>query len=425
MSDRATDINRAMPFSDDAEKGLLSCFLQNPELLGDAQTTISADAFYHFANRRLYEELLAMQAGDVPVDLVTVSNHLIDKGLMDKIGGPSFIAELLSFVPTSAHYPYYKGIVTDKLRVRMAIQFCTEGIQRAYEYQADEISKLSGWLLESAMRLHESAVPSTGRQGRMFKEIGHAVIDEASEPRSRGMTTGFPWLDSKTGGLQPGRVFVISGGTGDGKSALALQMGLAATNAGHPGDVHSLEMPDTEVWQRAACQEQSIPSKIWQSGLLNRYEVSKIGEFMKRVYPVRVFDDLFDIDQICASLRVERARRGIRWAIIDYLQLCDGDSKDGREREVSTIAKKIKQVAQSLQICIITLSQLNDDGRLRESRAIGQHADHVVRIAIDEKNDALRTLHIDKNRGGPRRVKCLYSFVGENFQFIEREEKPQ
>ncbi len=144
---------------------------------------------------------------------------------------------------------------------------------------------------------------------------------------------------------------------------------------------------------------------------------------MQTAYPIRVFDDLFEIDQICASLRLEKARRGIKWAIIDYLQLCDGDSKDGREREVSTIAKKLKQVAQSLEICIITLSQLNDDGRLRESRAIGQHADHVCRIAVDEKSDTTRTLFIDKNRGGPRRLKCLYSFVGEHFQFIEREER--
>ncbi len=161
------DITKSMPFSSDAEKGVLSCFLHNPtDLLNDAQVAIPAEAFYHPANRLLYEVMLEFNNGHRPVEYIAISQHLQDKGLMDKVGGQGALAELLDFVPTPTHYGYYKGILRDKYLLRRIIGACTESIQNAYEYQEDVPGLLERSLapLTASVRSTEgSGLPISGR----------------------------------------------------------------------------------------------------------------------------------------------------------------------------------------------------------------------------------------------------------------------
>ena len=108
--------------------------------------------------------------------------------------------------------------------------------------------------------------------------------------------------------------------------------------------------------------------------------------------------------------------------MVDYLQLMDGDKSNGREREVGGMSQAFKRLALSLNIPIIILSQLNEDGKLKESRAIGADADHVIVIKAEEDNPEKRVLAIQKNRGGPRFKTCGFDFDGQHFFFTERGE---
>jgi hypothetical protein len=82
------NINRALPFSDEAEKGVLSSLLQDPnERLGESRITLAAAAFYHEANRTIYEKLLEFHDKNLPIDPVMVTNVLRDQNLLDRVGG--------------------------------------------------------------------------------------------------------------------------------------------------------------------------------------------------------------------------------------------------------------------------------------------------------------------------------------------------
>ena len=50
------------------------------------------------------------QRGD-PIDLVSVSTYLKDKGLLESIGGGSEISALVESVPSAANIAYYADIV--------------------------------------------------------------------------------------------------------------------------------------------------------------------------------------------------------------------------------------------------------------------------------------------------------------------------
>ena len=76
-----------------------------------------------------------------------------------------------------------------------------------------------------------------------------------------------------------------------------------------------------------------------------------------------------------------------------------------------------------------TARQRDDNGKLRESRAIGQDADFVSTIEkfwLDDKmrehDDERRRLRNDKNRGGRRGWKMDMRFLGSVFQFREDSE---
>ena len=119
------NINRALPFSDEGEKGVLSSLLQDPnERLSESRVSLPAAAFYHEANRTIYEKLLEFYDKNLPIDPVMVTNALRDQGLLERVGGPAAITELFTFVPSPSHYTHYKKIVLDKFILRQLIHAC-------------------------------------------------------------------------------------------------------------------------------------------------------------------------------------------------------------------------------------------------------------------------------------------------------------
>jgi replicative DNA helicase len=126
--------------------------------------------------------------------------------------------------------------------------------------------------------------------------------------------------------------------------------------------------------------------------------------------PVAV--ELLDEKQRAKLLRtidVARQRAGfaIGLIVVDYTQLVSGSGKtsgENREREVAEVSRQLKQMAKELHLPVIALSQLNEQGKARESRAIAQDANLFLNITIpeEEKPGANRIINIEKQRSGPR-----------------------
>jgi replicative DNA helicase len=113
-------------------------------------------------------------------------------------------------------------------------------------------------------------------------------------------------------------------------------------------------------------------------------------------------------------------------AVVDYLQLMEDEGRKGATREeiISRISRRMKAVARRTGTHILTASQLNDSGKLRESRAIGQDADGVFIIGkVEDGNgghdDSQRSLWCEKNRGGKRHWTIPLAFSGATFTFKE------
>ena len=149
--------NRALPFSDEAEKGVLSCLLQDPlERLSDCRVNLPALAFYHDANRTIYEKLLEFYDKNLPIDPVTVTHALREQNLLDKVGGAAAISELFAFVPIPSHFPYYKKIVLDKHILRELIHASSLNIHHAYEHGKEQMDENIDTLIEKTKATPET-----------------------------------------------------------------------------------------------------------------------------------------------------------------------------------------------------------------------------------------------------------------------------
>ncbi|MFA6175297.1 MAG: DnaB-like helicase N-terminal domain-containing protein, partial [Phycisphaerae bacterium] len=131
------DIHRALPQSLDAEKGLLGSVLLSGTVLDDSIALIDASHFHLPAHQKIFEILVEMRNSGRPIDLISVTQILEDRKLLDEVGGASVVTDLLTFVPTAANADYYREILREKCLLRKVITVCTEYAARCYDEQGD------------------------------------------------------------------------------------------------------------------------------------------------------------------------------------------------------------------------------------------------------------------------------------------------
>lgn len=454
------NINRALPFSDDAEKGVLSSLLQDPnERLSESRVNLPAAAFYHEANRTIYEKLLEFYDKNLPIDPVMVTNVLRDQNLLDRVGGPAAITELFTFVPSPAHYQHYKKIVLDKYLLRQLIHACSINIHEAYEFGKEEVDGDVNMVVDHAEQRMLAVRESTGKEDNMKSLSSHVAeaIDSIQymlehPGQLRGLSTGYSVLDKLSSGLQGAEMFVIAARPSMGKTSLAMNLvEHVSVDCGHAAAVFSLEMSATMLVRRLLVSRAQLSMQDLSRGLLSRAQQEALAKATRELQKAQIFiDDTpgLDIMEMRAKARRLKKQHNIQMIMIDYLQLVTSGSrraKDNRQIEIAEISAGIKGIAKELNIPIIVLAQLNRavESRkgqrpvlsdLRESGSIEQDADMVglltredyagAKMEVgDEEAEAKKkgqaVLILAKNRNGPTDDVPL-RFIDYAMRFVER-----
>src|ERR1043166_7262778 len=138
LTSSSQDIHRTPPHSVEAEQGVLGSMLISPrEIIAECVEKINEQYFYVPAHQTIYSVLVELWNAGQGIDLITFTQTLRDRNLLDSVGGPAFVTSLFTFVPTAANVEYYLEIVRDKYLLRQIIVACTEGVRRSYEEQAE------------------------------------------------------------------------------------------------------------------------------------------------------------------------------------------------------------------------------------------------------------------------------------------------
>jgi replicative DNA helicase len=420
------------PQNIEAEESILSAILIDNSSLIDILEHLSADDFYKTVHQIIFSGIETLYAKNEPVDLVTLSNLLREKGELDKIGGATFLARLVDAVPMAVNPHHYARIIRDKSVLRRLIEQSNAISNRCFEDRGE---------VESVIEFAQSVIfeISEGKTSKAFSPLGQIIesnIDALEERQGNralvtGVPTGFQKLDSLTSGFQNSDLIILAARPAMGKTAFALNM---ARNAAIEGDVpvaiFSLEMSKEQLSMRMLCTEARVDSSRIRSGFLNEEDWNRITDAATRLSTAPLFiDDSPDIST--TSIRTKSMRmkldKGLGLIIIDYLQLMRGNTQtERRDLEISDISRSLKILAKELNVPVIALSQLNrkleerSDKRpqlsdLRESGALEQDADLVAFIYRDEvynrdeNNPSKGTAEIllAKQRNGPTGVANL------------------
>ena len=455
------NLNRALPFSDEAEKAVLSCILSDPsELLSEARTSIPLDSFYHEGNRTVYEALLSMYDLNKPIDLILLTHFLREIGKLDRIGGPAAVSELATYVPVASHYAHYKSIVLDKHLLRRMIHACSLSIHEAHEFGRSEQSGEVGQLLDR-IESHVLEVNDSAGVKPADKSIGQHVMDAIDSieymlqnpGQLRGLSSGYSKLDKISSGLQGGEMFVIAARPSMGKTSLAMNIvEHIAVDLNTPCAVFSLEMSASMLVRRLLVSRANLSLGDLSRGLLTHAQKESLAKASRELQKSKIFIDEtpgLDIMELRAKARRLHKQHGIKMIAIDYLQLMTSKSRraqDNRQIEIAEISAGLKGIAKELDVPIIVLAQLNRSveqrkgqrpvlSDLRESGSIEQDADMVglltradyaggkMEVEDEEKEAAKKgqaLLILAKNRNGPTDDVHL-RFIDYAMRFVERE----
>ncbi|ODJ56221.1 replicative DNA helicase [Brochothrix thermosphacta] len=439
------NIDRTPPQNNEAEQAIIGAIFIEPNALITAAEVLQPEDFYRQAHQHIFRAMVMMNEQGKALDVVTVSETLTSQGLIEDIGGISYLTDLAVSVPTAANVGYYIEIVEEKALLRRLIntatQIATSGFanEETVEALVDDAERR---ILEVAQR----------------KNVGHFknitdVLSEAydniellsnREGDITGLPTGFKELDRMTAGFQRNDLIIVAARPSVGKTAFALNIAQnTAIKTNETVAIFSLEMGASQLINRMLCAEGNIDAQNMRTGKLNDEEWRKLALAISTLSSTNIFiDDSpgIRVNEIRSKCRRLKQEHGLGMIVIDYLQLIQGSGIGGgenRQQEVSEISRTLKQLARELEVPVIALSQLSrgveqrQDKRpmmsdIRESGSIEQDADIVAflyredyydREAADEDNGTIEII-IAKQRNGPVGTVQL-AFVKEYNKFVD------
>jgi len=430
----AQDIHRTPPNSVEAEQGVLGSMLISPrDTIAECVEKINEEYFYVPAHQTIYTVLVELWNAGQAIDLITFTQVLRDRNLLESLGGAAFVTGLFTFVPTAANVQYYLDIVRDKYILREIIAAATESVRRAYEEQ-DEVNNLLDEVEQRIFAVGEDRFK--GQMLSMKEQVMSTLesIEKLFENKGAitGVSTGFRDLDKLTSGLHSSEMIVIAARPSMGKTALAMNIAEhAAIQLKLPVAIFSLEMSAQQLVQRMLCSRARVNLAKTRDGFLAEADFPKLTNAASKLAEAKIFiDDSagLSILELRAKARRLKAQQEVQLIVVDYLQLLRSTSRraqDNRQLEISEISAGLKGLAKELKIPIIVVAQLNRNPEirtgsgkgvprladLRESGSIEQDADLVGLLVREEyyaDSDEERTemegkaeLIIAKQRNGP------------------------
>ncbi|HTB23545.1 MAG TPA: replicative DNA helicase [bacterium] len=443
--------DRQPPHNYDAEAAVLGACLLDPAALDTSLEILRRDDFFRGFHQRVFEAVADLHARSQPVDLVTVSDWMASRGLLEAAGGAVGLAGLTEKVASASNVEAYARLVKEKAKLRRLIAVCAQITQDCYtntenaaqvvdtaENQVLDIGRQEGsQAVERVEKMMMGAIETIER----YRRQGGAIT---------GLPTGFRDIDELTSGLHPGQLIVAAGRPGSGKTAFALNIASnIAMNHAKPVVVYSLEMTKQELLFRLLCSSGSVDSRNLRRGKLENHEMGRLVNAATNLTkaPLYINDSSrLDIQSLRSSVRRMVKEVGAQLVVVDYLQLMhvEGMERPDRVREVTMISGALKAIAKEMNIPVLVASQLNRGvemrqgakveskprlSDLRESGSIEQDADVVMLIhrkALQPRDgedfaepDNSTDVIIAKQRSGPTGDVSLV-FLGQYTRFEDK-----
>lgn len=405
------DMLRLPPHSIEAEQSVLGGLMLQNDALDRIADLIRAEDFYRADHRAIFAEITRQIGAGKAADCMTVAEALDRAGRLAEFGGWPYLHGLTYNTPSAANIRRYAEAVRDRARLRALATVAADISEAAYNpdgRSAAEIAASAETALAGFAEDRDQGEPETAAQAVI--EVMRRLDDGAGHV---GLMTGIQYLDSLTGGLEPGQLIVIGARPKVGKTAVALGIARHVAGIEHRVAFFSLEMSRRELAARLLSAEAGVDGRALKVG-----PTEADWSALTQAATAPWLDRLILDDSAAVSLGYTRARArrlqravGLGLIVIDYIQLMTpADPRTNRNEQISGLSRGLKQLAKELHVPVIVLSQLNRasearaDRRpqlsdLRDSGAIEQDADAV--LLLNKPSDGVLECDLAAHRSGP------------------------
>ncbi|HRH25416.1 MAG TPA: replicative DNA helicase [Parcubacteria group bacterium] len=444
---------RVPPHNLEAEMALLGSVMLRPDAIYEIMDISSPASFYFEKHRTIFEAMLELFAKREPIDILSLSSKLKEKGLLERVGGASFLTELTTTVPSSANIKHYAEIVRKKFMMRELID--------ASEYIShlgfNESGELENILDQAEKKIFDITQHFSSTEN--FKDLT-PLLQEAferfdklssAEHELRGVPTGFKSLDDILGGFQKSDLIILAARPSVGKTAFALDVARRTASLHQtPIGIFSLEMSADQLVDRIVSAQSKVDASVIRKGVRTQQgswrddifkNISTALDDLSRT-PIYIDDQSGNtIMKMRSAARKLKIEKGLQLLVVDYLQLMaptNARAGDNMVQQITEISRGLKHMARELQIPVLALSQLSRavetrGGKpklsdLRDSGSIEQDADLVMFIHADEdgirdesgkiKEVQRKSLIIAKHRNGPL-GEVVLDYHTRNNTFVE------
>ena len=402
------------PHDVETERQLIGALMVRSQIIPDIDSQMKSEDLYLESHRLIYNTIIEQnRSGMLDIDAIQVSQRLSDLKNLERSGGTSYVMSLAQNViaPGNAikHCQRIKTLSVRRNLIRVANEIVEESSQ-AIENESSFLRKVEDKILQITNESFSSEILSTAELKLEFQSHIRSLLE--AKGKISGLKTGFRDFDKMTAGLKKGELIVVAARPGLGKTTFALNLASnIATEADESILLYSLEMSQIEIMMRLVCSRVQIPHDHLKRGQVNASRKNDLDIAIDEICRSQIYiDDTGDLSiwECMARTRkfkldMEQQGKKLSLVIVDYLQLMSdpGARKLGRQHEVATISRCLKQLARIVEVPLIAVSQMNRlveqrrgrDKRpqlsdLRESGAIEQDADIVMFIHHDQQEDS-------------------------------------
>jgi len=436
----------SIPHATEAEQAVIGSIIFQNDMFPKIARILKPIDFFQENHRHIFSAIGELSGKSLPLDELSIGNHLQKKGKLDDIGGYAYLAELVECVPSSGNPEYYAALIRQESIARSVIQLSSDMGRKA----RDPMQSIPDLLIEYQNKLTDITADTTRKPARHIKDCIKDNYDElenlsSDNPVLLHSPTDFIDLDKIIGGLYPTDLILIAARPGMGKTALALNVvDNIHRNKTVKGAtiIYTREMADVQLSKRLLSCHGRVLAKKLKTGDLEMDDWNRLGGAVDDLsgYPIYIDEHTGNIDQLIFETKNldQTLPEGVGCVVCDYAQLMEGQKKQNREQEVSYVSRKSKLLAKDMGIPVILLSQLNRavDNRsnkipvlsdLRESGSLEQDADIIMFIYRDEEYNqdsqkkGIADIIIAKHRNGPTgAIELVFQGKYQRFGSISR-----